>query len=65
VEYTVPKYSPPITLNFAKANPGKTEMALVKSWLLTRVVQECPVLGDAKIRRWGKLPIIPFFGHLT
>jgi hypothetical protein len=35
----------------------------MKSWL-TRVVQDCPVLRDAKIRRWGKLPIIPFSGQV-
>ena len=28
-------------------------MTLMKSWLLTRVVHDCPVLRDAKIRHWG------------
>jgi hypothetical protein len=25
-------------------------------------MRDCPVLRDAKIRRWGKLPITPFLG---
>jgi hypothetical protein len=37
----------------------QTEMALLKSWLLTRVVQDCPVLCDAK--GLGKLPMLSFY----